>query len=58
MIMLAISKVKSTDEDMYKLTIENCHGKDEADFMLYVAGKDDCKSFRITKSGPLINPVH
>jgi hypothetical protein len=39
MIMLAISKVKATDEDEYKLTIENCHGKDEANFRLYVSGE-------------------
>lgn len=39
MIMLAISKVKASDEAKYKLTIENCHGKDEAEFMLFVSGK-------------------
>ena len=39
MIMLAISKVKATDEDEYKLTIENCHGTDEAYFRLYVSGE-------------------
>ena len=39
MIMLAISKVKATDEDEYKLTIENCHGTDEANFRLYVSGE-------------------
>ena len=39
MISLAISKVKASDEGMYKLTIENCHGKDEATFMLYVSGE-------------------
>ena len=38
MISLAIAKVKASDEDEYKLTIENCHGKDEANFMLYVSG--------------------
>ena len=38
MIMLAISKVKASDEAKYKLTIENCHGSDEAEFMLYVSG--------------------
>ncbi len=39
MISLAISKVKASDEGEYKLTIENCHGSDEANFMLYVSGK-------------------
>jgi hypothetical protein len=39
MIMLAISKVKASDEGEYKLTIENCHGKDEATFMLYISGE-------------------
>lgn len=39
MIMLAISKVKASDEGKYKLTIENCHGTDEAEFMLFVSGK-------------------
>ena len=39
MIMLSISKVKASDEDEYKLVIENCHGRDEATFMLYVSGK-------------------
>ena len=34
-----ISKVKATDEDEYKLTIENCHGTDEAYFRLYVSGE-------------------
>ncbi len=38
MISLAISKVKASDEGEYKLTIENCHGSDEANFMLYVSG--------------------
>jgi len=39
MIMMAITKVKASDEAEYRLTIENCHGKDEATFMLYVSGK-------------------
>ncbi len=44
MISLAISKVKASDEGEYKLTIENCHGSDEANFMLYVSGKEKrCK---------------
>ena len=40
MISLAISKVRASDEGEYKLTIENEHGKDEAYFMLYVAGNN------------------
>jgi len=40
MISLAISKVKPTDEGEYRLFIENCHGTDEATFMLYVSGKN------------------
>ena len=39
MICMAIAKVQAADEAEYKLTIENCHGKDEATFMLYVSGK-------------------
>ena len=39
MIMLAITKVKSTDEGEYRVVIENCHGSDEKTFMLYVSGK-------------------
>merc|ERR1711915_816830 len=37
MIMLAITKVKSTDEGEYRVVIENCHGSDEKTFMLYVS---------------------
>ena len=39
MIMLAITKVKTTDEGEYRVVIENCHGTDEKAFMLYVSGK-------------------
>ena len=39
MIMLAITKVKTTDEGEYRVVIENCHGTDEKTFMLYVSGK-------------------
>jgi hypothetical protein len=39
MIMMAIAKVKSADEAEYKVYIENCHGSDEANFMLFVSGK-------------------
>ena len=39
MIMMAITKVKTTDEGEYKVVIENEHGKDEKNFMLYVSGK-------------------
>ncbi len=52
MIMLAISKVRATDEDEYKLTIENCHGMDEANFMLYVSGWI-CRSFKPSKHAQL-----
>ena len=38
MIMLAITKVKTTDEGEYRVVIENCHGSDEKSFMLYVSG--------------------
>merc|ERR1712106_1295516 len=37
MIMLAITKVKTTDEGEYRVVIENCHGTDEKAFMLYVS---------------------
>ena len=40
MIMLAITKVKTTDEGEYRVVVENEHGKDEKSFMLYVSGKD------------------
>ena len=39
MIMLAITKVKTTDEGEYKVVVENEHGSDEKSFMLYVSGK-------------------
>ena len=38
MIMMAIAKVKNSDEAEYKVVIENCHGSDEANFMLFVSG--------------------
>ena len=38
MIMMAITKVKTTDEGEYKVVIENEHGRDEKNFMLYVSG--------------------
>lgn len=38
MVMLVITKVRTSDDDEYTLRIENCHGKDEADFRLFVAG--------------------
>ncbi len=38
MIMMAIAKVKSSDESEYRVYIENCHGSDEANFMLFVSG--------------------
>lgn len=38
MIMMAIAKVKSSDESEYKVYIENEHGSDEANFMLFVSG--------------------
>ena len=39
MIMLAITKVKTTDEGEYRVVVENCHGSDEKSFMLYVSGQ-------------------
>ena len=39
MIMMAITKVKTTDEGEYKVVIENEHGRDEKNFMLYVSGE-------------------
>ena len=47
MIMMAISKVKSTDESEYRVYIENEHGSDEANFMLFVSGYNliSCFSF-------------
>ncbi len=36
--MMAIAKVKSSDESEYRVYIENCHGSDEANFMLFVSG--------------------
>ena len=39
MIMLAITKVKTTDEGEYRVVVENEHGSDEKSFMLYVSGK-------------------
>ena len=38
MIMMAIAKVKAADEAEYRVVIENCHGRDEAAFMLFVSG--------------------
>ena len=38
MIMMAVTKVKTTDEGEYRVVIENEHGKDEKSFMLYVSG--------------------
>ncbi len=38
MIMMAIAKVKSSDESEYRVYIENEHGSDEANFMLFVSG--------------------
>jgi hypothetical protein len=37
MIMMAIAKVKAADESEYRVEIENCHGSDEANFMLFVS---------------------
>jgi hypothetical protein len=37
MIMMAITKVKAADEAEYRVVIENCNGKDEANFMLFVS---------------------
>ena len=37
MIMLAITKVKTTDEGEYRVVVENEHGSDEKSFMLYVS---------------------
>ena len=37
MIMMAVTKVKTTDEGEYRVVIENEHGKDEKSFMLYVS---------------------
>ena len=42
MIMLAITKVKTTDEGEYRVVVENEHGSDEKSFMLYVSGKYPC----------------
>ena len=39
MIMLAITKVKTTDEGEYRVVVENEHGTDEKSFMLYVSGQ-------------------
>ena len=44
MIMMAISKVKSTDESEYRVYIENEHGSDEANFMLFVSGYNPISS--------------
>ena len=41
MIMLAITKVKTTDEGEYRVVVENCHGTDEKSFMLYVSGNSN-----------------
>ena len=38
MIMMAIAKVKAADEAEYRVVIENCHGRDEKSFMLFVSG--------------------
>ena len=38
MIMMAITKVKAADEAEYRVVIENEHGRDEANFMLFVSG--------------------
>jgi len=37
MIMLAITKVKTTDEGEYRVVVENEHGRDEKTFMFYVS---------------------
>ena len=44
MIMLAITKVKTTDEGEYRVVVENCHGSDEKSFMLYVSGQSSLSS--------------
>lgn len=53
MIMLAITKVKTTDEGEYRVVVENEHGKDEKSFMLYVSGKGftDIENLRNSLSG-------
>jgi uncharacterized protein YpmS len=40
MIMMAIAKVKAADEAEYRVVIDNCHGKEEAVFMLFVSGME------------------
>ena len=39
MIALIINKVDHSDEDVYRVVIENCHGSDSAVFNLMVTGK-------------------
>ena len=57
MIMLAITKVKTTDEGEYRVVVENCHGSDEKSFMLYVSGQSGLSSEILNISSPsLIQP--
>ena len=53
MIMLAITKVKTTDEGEYRVVVENCHGSDEKSFMLYVSGQLGL-SYRLNILAPLL----
>lgn len=38
-VTLCIRKVKPNDEGNYKITVQNCHGEDSAEMMLYVSGE-------------------
>ena len=53
MIMLAITKVKTTDEGEYRVVVENCHGSDEKSFMLYVSGQSGL-SYKLNFFAPLL----
>ena len=62
MIMMAVTKVKDTDEAEYRVYIENCHGSDEANFMLFVSGHYTSKgtatknnATAIPNSNPFLN---
>ena len=52
MIMLAITKVKTTDEGEYRVVVENEHGTDEKSFMLYVSGQSNSLSYKLNIFSP------
>ena len=49
MIMMAITKVKAADEAEYRVVIENEHGSDEANFMLFVSGDYPMSIIKLSK---------